>query len=174
MPTRRENCVTALTFEEARERSRLPDVRGYRVDLDVTGGGAAFGSATRPWPPTWSRWSRVPTSASAPSITASRSACTHGSRWRGTCAGMRRNSSPGGGGESRLRDVPGRFPVPVGRDAGRPAAASHGDRARDGAHVVRRPGHHALVERRVAERVVRHVHGLPGPGGRDRLHRNVV
>ena len=31
----------------------------------------------------------------------------------------------------------------------------HGDRARDGAHVVRRPGHHALVERRVAERVVR-------------------
>jgi aminopeptidase N len=46
MPTRRENCVTALTFEEARERSRLLDVRGYRVDLDVTGGGAAFGSAT--------------------------------------------------------------------------------------------------------------------------------
>jgi aminopeptidase N len=46
MPTRRENCVTALTFEEARERSRLLDVRGYRVDLDVTGGGEAFGSAT--------------------------------------------------------------------------------------------------------------------------------
>ena len=35
MPIRRENCVTALTFEEARERSRLLDVRGYRVDLDV-------------------------------------------------------------------------------------------------------------------------------------------
>src|SRR5580765_3186567 len=46
MPTRRENCVTALTSEEARERSRLLDVRGCRVDLDVTGGGAAFGSAT--------------------------------------------------------------------------------------------------------------------------------
>src|SRR5256885_570010 len=46
MPTRRENCVTALTFEEARERSRLLDVRGYRVDLDVTGGGEAFGSVT--------------------------------------------------------------------------------------------------------------------------------
>jgi hypothetical protein len=45
MPTRRENCVTALTFEEARERSRLLDVRGYRVDLDVTGG-EAFGSVT--------------------------------------------------------------------------------------------------------------------------------
>ena len=38
--------MTALTFEEARERSRLLDVRGYRVDLDVTGGGEAFGSAT--------------------------------------------------------------------------------------------------------------------------------
>src|SRR6185312_7276786 len=46
MPTRRENCVTALTFEEARERSRLLDVRGYRVDLDVTGGDEAFGSVT--------------------------------------------------------------------------------------------------------------------------------
>src|SRR5437868_3328135 len=46
MPIRRENCVTALTFEEARERSRLLDVRGYRVDLDVTGGGEAFGSVT--------------------------------------------------------------------------------------------------------------------------------
>src|ERR1700749_4458612 len=46
MPTRRENCVTALTFEEARERSQLLDVRGYRVDLDVAGGSAAFGSAT--------------------------------------------------------------------------------------------------------------------------------
>ena len=46
MPTRRETCVTALTLEEARERSRLLDVRGYRVDLDVTGGDEAFGSAT--------------------------------------------------------------------------------------------------------------------------------
>src|ERR1700760_3906916 len=45
MPTRRENCVTALTFEEARERSRLLDVSGYRVDLAVTGGGDTFGSA---------------------------------------------------------------------------------------------------------------------------------
>ena len=45
MPTRRENCVTALTFEEARERSQLLDVRGYRVDLDVTGG-EALGSVT--------------------------------------------------------------------------------------------------------------------------------
>src|SRR5205823_2093173 len=28
------------------ERSRLLDVRGYRVDLDVTGGGETFGSVT--------------------------------------------------------------------------------------------------------------------------------
>ena len=48
-----------------------------------------------------------------------------------------------------------------------------GDRARDGAHVVRRPGHHALVERRVAERVVRRVPGLQGAGGGHRLHRGV-
>jgi aminopeptidase N len=40
------------------------------------------------------------------------------------------------------------------------------DPARDGAHVVRRPGHHALVGRPVAERVVRHLgrHRSPGPG----------
>jgi hypothetical protein len=35
--------VTALTLEEARERSRLLDVRAYRVELDVTGGTEAFG-----------------------------------------------------------------------------------------------------------------------------------
>ena len=38
--------MTALTLEEARERSRLLDVRAYRVELDVTGGGEAFGSVT--------------------------------------------------------------------------------------------------------------------------------
>jgi aminopeptidase N len=37
--------VTALTYAEARERSRLIDVLGYQVDLDVTGD-EAFGSAT--------------------------------------------------------------------------------------------------------------------------------
>ncbi len=36
-------------------------------------------------------------------------------------------------------------------------AARQHDPARDGAHVVRRPGHHALVERPVAQRVVRRV-----------------
>jgi len=38
--------LTALTYEEARERSRLLDVRGYRVELDVTGGDVVFGSVT--------------------------------------------------------------------------------------------------------------------------------
>ena len=38
--------MTALTLEEARERSRLLDVRAYRVELDVTGGADAFGSVT--------------------------------------------------------------------------------------------------------------------------------
>ena len=38
--------MTALTYEEARERSRLIDVREYHVDLDLTGGDDVFGSVT--------------------------------------------------------------------------------------------------------------------------------
>ena len=38
--------MTALTYEEAQERSRLLEVRGYRVELDVTGGDEVFGSVT--------------------------------------------------------------------------------------------------------------------------------
>lgn len=38
--------MTALTHQEAHERSRLLDVRDYRVELDVTGGDEAFGSVT--------------------------------------------------------------------------------------------------------------------------------
>ncbi len=38
--------MTALTYEEAQERSRLLDVLGYRVELDVTGGDDVFGSVT--------------------------------------------------------------------------------------------------------------------------------
>jgi aminopeptidase N len=38
--------LTALTYAEAQERSRLLDVRGYRVELDVTGGDELFGSVT--------------------------------------------------------------------------------------------------------------------------------
>ena len=38
--------MTALTYSEAHERSRLIDVLGYRVELDVTGGDDVFGSVT--------------------------------------------------------------------------------------------------------------------------------
>ncbi len=38
--------MTALTYSEAQERSRLIDVLGYRVELDVTGGDDVFGSVT--------------------------------------------------------------------------------------------------------------------------------
>ena len=47
--------------------------------------------------------------------------------------------------------------------------AGRDDPARDGAHVVRRPGHHALVGRPVAERVVRHLGGHARPGRGDPL-----
>ena len=43
--------------------------------------------------------------------------------------------------------------------------ARRDDPARDGPHVVRRPGHHALVGRPVAERVVRHLGGHRRAGG---------
>jgi aminopeptidase N len=38
--------LTVLRYEEAQERSRLLDVLGYRVELDVTGGDDVFGSVT--------------------------------------------------------------------------------------------------------------------------------
>ena len=38
--------MTALTYGEAQARSRLLDVRGYRVELDVTRGDEVFGSVT--------------------------------------------------------------------------------------------------------------------------------
>jgi aminopeptidase N len=38
--------LTALTYEEAQERARLLDVRGYRIELDLTGGDEVFGSVT--------------------------------------------------------------------------------------------------------------------------------
>ena len=50
--------------------------------------------------------------------------------------------------------------TPIGharRDVGRGAH----DRARDRAHVVRRPRHHEVVERHLAQRGLRHVHGAP-------------
>ena len=53
-----------------------------------------------------------------------------------------------------------------------PGAGEH-DPARDGAHVVRRPGHHDLVGRPVAEGVVRRLHGLARLRGGDRVHRGL-
>jgi hypothetical protein len=38
--------LTALTHEEAQERSRLIDVFGYHIELDVTGRDDMFGSVT--------------------------------------------------------------------------------------------------------------------------------
>ena len=38
--------MTSLTQEEARERSRLIDVLGYHVELDLAGGDDTFGSVT--------------------------------------------------------------------------------------------------------------------------------
>ena len=38
--------MTALTYEEAKERSRLLNIRGYRVELDVAAGDEVFGSIT--------------------------------------------------------------------------------------------------------------------------------
>ena len=60
-------------------------------------------------------------------------------------------------GERRRGDVPGGLRLP---QQGHPLslrAARRDGAARDGAHVVRRPGHHAVVGRPVAQRVVRHL-----------------
>ena len=76
-------------------------------------------------------------------------------------------------GERRRRDVPGGLRLP---QQGHPRVlrASRGDRAaRDGAHVVRRPGHHGVVGRPVAQRVVRDVRLGAVPGRGHRIHRGV-
>ncbi len=52
-------------------------------------------------------------------------------------------------------------------------AACRDRAARDGAHVVRRPRHHALVGRSLAQRVVRDLRVGAVPGGRHRVHRGL-
>ena len=76
-------------------------------------------------------------------------------------------------GERRRGDVPGGLRLP---QPGHPLdlRAPRRDRAaRDGAHVVRRPGHHALVGRPVAQRVVRDLRERALPGGGHRVHRGL-
>ena len=66
-------------------------------------------------------------------------------------------------GEPRLRDVPrvALLVDPSSRRRRGGAGRAH-DRARDRAHVVRRPRHDEVVERHLAERSVRDVHGARG------------
>ena len=62
--------------------------------------------------------------------------------------------------------LPGDLRLPLQGPRGDHRAAGADDPARAGAHVVRRPGDDALVERPLAQRVVRRVgqHGRPGRG----------
>ena len=69
-------------------------------------------------------------------------------------------------GERRGGHLPRGLRLQVAGHRLRPGGARRDDPARDGAHVVRRPGHHALVGRPVAERVVRHLGGHRGAGAR--------
>ncbi len=72
-----------------------------------------------------------------------------------------------------LRDLPRRVPPPLAPDPLLLRAARQHRAARDGPHVVRRPGHHALVGRPLAQRVLRRV-GLPPRDDRgDEVHRRL-
>ena len=84
-------------------------------------------------------------------------------------AGVRRRRD----GERRLRDDLRAVPVPVEGHRPMYETARHGDPARDGAHVVRRPGDHEVVGRPVAERVVRRVLRLPLHRRGDPVHRRL-
>ena len=76
-------------------------------------------------------------------------------------------------GERRRRHVPRGLRLPLPGHAAGVRAARRDRAARDGAHVVRRPRHHALVGRPVAQRVVRHVRLGALPGRRHRVHRGL-
>ena len=86
------------------------------------------------YPATSSTWSRSPTSRSA--------------RWRTWARHVPRDAAAG---------------RPERRHPGRAAAGRRRGRPRDRPHVVRRPRDDALVERHLAERGVRHVHGDAEP-----------
>ncbi len=93
--------------------------------------------------------SRASTSSSRPSATATRSTSTTSCFVPEFNAGAMENA----GCVTFLEDYVFRSKV----DRRRLRAAGRDDPARDGAHVVRRPGDHAVVGRPLAERVVRHL-----------------
>ena len=74
---------------------------------------------------------------------------------------LRPRVQPRRDGEPRPRHLHRGLPPPRCGDARGPGPPGRGDPARDGAHVVRRPGDPALVGRHVAEGVVRRPDGLP-------------
>ena len=76
-------------------------------------------------------------------------------------------------GERRRGDVPRGLRLPQPRHPLDLRAPRRDRAARDGAHVVRRPRHHALVGRPVAQRVVRDVRERALPGAGHRVHRGV-
>ena len=80
---------------------------------------------------------------------------------RGVSPGLRARLQRRRDGEPRLCHVAGSVHLPVARHRRRPGRPGRRGRPRDGSHVVRRPGHHELVGRSVAERVVRRIPGPP-------------
>ena len=86
---------------------------------------------------------------------------------------LRARVQHGRDGERRLRDPARRVPPPLAPAAlvlRVPRVRHH---PRDGAHVVRRPGHHEVVGRPLAQRVLRRVGLLLVRGRGDRVHRRV-
>ena len=84
---------------------------------------------------------------------------------------LRAGVQRGRDGERRCGHAPRRVPPP--QPSGRRVLRVPllGDPARDGAHVVRRPGDHEVVGRPLAERVVRRVGVLPRGRREHRVHR---
>ena len=76
-------------------------------------------------------------------------------------------------GELGLRDLRRRPAVPHSPDARAAQRPRRVHLPRDGAHVVRRPGHHAVVGRPLAQRGVRVLGGQLGHGRRVGVHRAV-
>ena len=95
-----------------------------------------------------------------------RGALRHAVPVRRLRAGVRAGVQRRRHGERRLRHDPRRVPLPLPRHPGLLRDQGQHDPARARPHVVRRPGHHDLVGRPVAQRVVRRM-GVPLLPGRD-------